>query len=273
MSWQSPPYNPGSAPPPGGGYYGHPPHQQYGQPPPGYHPSGPPPPQHGGYHPSGPPPPQHGGYHQGYAQSPTGPPPGSGYPPPHGGYPPPHGGAPPPPAGPPHGVDPTLWSWFKSVDQDNSGTISALELRQALVNNNWSHFNEETCRLLVGMFDTDRSGTIDIHEFVSLWKYIQDWKGCFDRFDNDRSGNIDASELQQALLAFGYRVSINFCNLCTRVFDRNNKNSMKFDDFIQCCVMIKGLTESFQRLDTHRAGVVNINYEQFLEMAIDTSVQ
>ena len=36
---------------------------------------------------------------------------------------------------------------------------------------------------------------------------------------------------------------------------------MKFDDFIQCCVMIKGLTESFQRLDVQRTGVVNINYE------------
>ena len=54
---------------------------------------------------------------------------------------------------------------------------------------------------------------------------------------------------------------MNFCLLCTRVFDRNDKNSMKFDDFIQCCVMIKGLTESFQRLDAHRTGVVHINYE------------
>lgn len=170
-------------------------------------------------------------------------------------------------------MDPTLWNWFKSVDQDNSGAITAMELRQALVNNNWSHFNEETCRLLVGMFDKDRNGTIDINEFVSLWKYIQDWKGCFDRFDTDRSGNIDASELQQALMAFGYRVSMNFCTLCTRVFDRNSKSSMKFDDFIQCCVMIKGLTESFQRLDAHRTGVVNINYETFLEMAIDTTIQ
>lgn len=256
MSWHNqPPYNP-SAPPPGGGGY-------YGQPPPYGH--NPPPPQHGGYHNA---PPPHAGYQ----------PPRGGYGPPYGGgysapYPPQGGGPAPPPAGPPPGVDPTLWSWFKSVDQDNSGSITALELRQALVNNNWSHFNEETCRLLVGMFDKDRNGTIDIHEFVSLWKYIQDWKGCFDRFDSDRSGNIDASELQQALLAFGYRVSTNFCSLCTRVFDRNNKSSMKFDDFIQCCVMIKGLTESFQRLDVQRTGVVNINYETFLEMAIDTTIQ
>ena len=26
-----------------------------------------------------------------------------------------------------------------------------------------------------------RNGTIDVHEFAALWKYIQDWKSCFDR--------------------------------------------------------------------------------------------
>ena len=44
---------------------------------------------------------------------------------------------------------------FQSVDADKSGQISAVELREALVNSNWSHFNEETCRLLIGMFDKD----------------------------------------------------------------------------------------------------------------------
>lgn len=29
-----------------------------------------------------------------------------------------------------------------------------------------------------------RNGTIDIHEFSALWKYIQEWKGCFDRYSN-----------------------------------------------------------------------------------------
>lgn len=27
-----------------------------------------------------------------------------------------------------------------------------------------------------------RSGNIDIHEFSALWKYIQEWKNCFDRY-------------------------------------------------------------------------------------------
>ncbi len=56
--------------------------------------------------------------------------------------------------------------------------------------------------------------------------------------------------------------SMTFCNVCTQVFDRSNKRSMKFDDFIQCCVMLRSLTESFKKLDTNRNGMIQINYEQ-----------
>ena len=37
---------------------------------------------------------------------------------------------------------------------------------------------------------------------------------------------------------------------------------MKFDDFIQCCVMLRSLTESFKRLDTNKDGVIDVSYEQ-----------
>ena len=86
--------------------------------------------------------------------------------------------------------------------------------------------------------------------------------------------------------------SMQFCSLCTRVFDRGDTHTMKFDDFIQCCVMLRSLTEGFTRLDTNRSGVVTINYEQvsqcllvdvtfpypllsffqFLEIAIDNTL-
>lgn len=56
--------------------------------------------------------------------------------------------------------------------------------------------------------------------------------------------------------------SRDFCQLCTRVFDRKDANSMKFDDFIQCCVMLRSLTEAFQRVDTDRDGVIDVSYEQ-----------
>lgn len=71
--------------------------------------------------------------------------------------------------------------YLQAVDNDRSGKITAIELRQALLNSNWSHFNAETCRLLIGMFDTNGDGTIDVYEFAALWKYVKEWKSCFTR--------------------------------------------------------------------------------------------
>lgn len=173
---------------------------------------------------------------------------------------------------PPPGVDHTVWGWFQAVDRRGAGQITSEELQQALLNNNWSHFNGETCRLMVGMFDKDGSGTIDAIEFSALWKYIQDWKACFDGFDTDRSGTIDQQELHRAFTTFGYRLSPQFCSLCVRVFDRTDVNTMKFDDFIQCCVMLKTLTDSFRKFDTNQCGVININYEQFMDMVLNNTL-
>lgn len=49
-------------------------------------------------------------------------------------------------------MDPSVYSWFVSVDTDRSGQITAMELQSALTNGNWSHFNPETCRLMIGAF-------------------------------------------------------------------------------------------------------------------------
>jgi len=47
-------------------------------------------------------------------------------------------------------VNPNIASWFRAVDQDNSGQITAPELKRALVNGNWSNFSEEACKLMIG---------------------------------------------------------------------------------------------------------------------------
>lgn len=47
-------------------------------------------------------------------------------------------------------INPNVASWFRAVDQDNSGQITASELKRALVNGNWSNFSEEACKLMIG---------------------------------------------------------------------------------------------------------------------------
>lgn len=51
--------------------------------------------------------------------------------------------------------------------------------------------------VLSGMFDRDKTGTIDISEFQQLYNYINQWLGTFRSYDRDQSGHIEESELAQ----------------------------------------------------------------------------
>jgi len=241
-------YGPPSGPPPGGQ------HGQHGQQ--GYYAG-----NQGGY---GAPPPGGGGYGA-YGGS-------AGFS--HGGH----------QQGPPQGADPQLWQWFTAVDVDRSGHISASELQQALVNGDWTPFDLDTVKLLMSMFDQDRSGTIAFSEFTGLWQYIKDWQNVFRHFDKDRSGSIEGEELKSALAQFGYNLNPQLLQLLERKYVLgDNKAStvpttgggygvrtggITFDRFVRCCVVVRTLTEAFNRLDTQRSGWIQINYDTFLQTVL-----
>ena len=77
--------------------------------------------------------------------------------------------------------------------------------------------------MMINMFDKDKSGTINIHEFGALFSYINQWKGMFEAIDKDRSGFIEEGEFSQALTQMGYRFSPTFvqvtpCWSCSWIF-------------------------------------------------------
>lgn len=55
------------------------------------------------------------------------------------------------------------------MDRDRSGKINAEELKSALVNGRGENFSDQACKLMIGMFDQDQSGTIDLAEFDKLY--------------------------------------------------------------------------------------------------------
>jgi Ca2+-binding EF-hand superfamily protein len=185
--------------------------------------------------------------------------------------PPPQGGRSP---YPPAGADPTLWGFFTQVDADGSGSITVDELQKALVNGNWTKFDLDTVKLLMNIFDTDRSGSIGFAEFSGLWKYIADWQGVFRHFDRDQSGSIEGRELAEALRSFGYNLSPPLLMLIEQKYASGPIGGygpppgITFDRFVRACVAVKTLTESFQRADTDRDGWVKMNYEQFMTMVL-----
>ncbi|PFH47110.1 hypothetical protein AMATHDRAFT_68429 [Amanita thiersii Skay4041] len=210
----------------------------------------------------------YGGY-GGYG-GPPGPPPYGGAPSGYGGGFTTHVGLPPPPPG----ADPQLWSYFTTVDHDRSGAITAVELERALVNGDWTPFDLDTVKLLMTIFDVDRSGTIGFNEFVGLWKYIKDWQNVFAHFDRDRSGSIDGHELRNALTQFGYNLSPPILNLLQKKYASETRAlghaaaGINFDRFVRACVVVKQLTDSFRKLDADQDGWIQISYDQFMNTVL-----
>ncbi|XP_023333051.1 programmed cell death protein 6 [Eurytemora carolleeae] len=177
--------------------------------------------------------------------------------------------APPPPNMPSSTL---LKQYFDRVDSNKSGTITPSELQAALSNGNNTEFNIGTVNLMIGLFDTEKTGEIDFKDFGSLWRYIVDWQNCFKNFDKDKSGSINLVELEEALTSFGYTLSRDVMQLLLRRFDRTNSHAVKFDDFIQCCLVLHGMTDIFRAEDTDQDGVIQITYERFLVLLLNSNL-
>lgn len=170
------------------------------------------------------------------------------------------------------GVDPNVLAWFQAVDLDRSGQISATELQQALTNNDWSSFSIKTCYKMIGMFDRNFTGTIDLNEFNSLWSYINQWRGVFQAYDRDRSGNISEQELHTALQQMGYNLTPNFVSTAVWRYDTTGRRQLTFESFINCCVTLQALTGFFRTKDTAMRGQTQISYEDFMFAAVENSL-
>ncbi|KAK0612961.1 hypothetical protein B0T17DRAFT_511323 [Bombardia bombarda] len=178
---------------------------------------------------------------------------------------PPPSSRPPPSPGPRDSVaDPTLLPLFRAVDKDGTGQLSEKELSAALVNGDWTAFDQQTVRMMIRMFDSDRSGTIGFEEFCGLWSFLASWRTLFDRFDTDKSGNISLDEFSNALVAFRYRLSDRFVSILFRTYDKRNENVMSFDLFVQACISLKRMTDVFKKYDKDRDGYITLSFEDFL---------
>ncbi|XP_019442952.1 PREDICTED: probable calcium-binding protein CML49 isoform X2 [Lupinus angustifolius] len=165
----------------------------------------------------------------------------------------------------PPGTDPSVIACFQMADADGSGLIDDKEMQRALSSYNQS-FSLRTVHLLMYHFTNTNIKKIGPKEFTSLFYSLQNWRGIFERFDKDRSGKIDSTELRDALLSLGYAVSPLVLDLLVSKFDKTGgKNrAIEYDNFIECCLTVKGLTDKFKEKDSGYTGSATFSYESFM---------
>ena len=51
-------------------------------------------------------------------------------------------------------------------------------------------------------------------------------------------------------------------------YDPRFRRQLSFDNFIQACVLLKSITDTFRQKDAQMQGVINVGYEEFLSMVM-----
>ncbi|KAJ8941401.1 hypothetical protein NQ314_010401 [Rhamnusium bicolor] len=168
-------------------------------------------------------------------------------------------------------INPEVQQWFQAVDKDRSGQITWEELQTALINGKGENFSSTACKLMIGMFDTDRNGSIGINEFQLLYNYINQWLAVFKNYDRDHSGSIEEHELGLAFQQMGFRFSQEFVKFLIEKSDLKNHREMSVDQFVVVCIQIQRFTEAFRARDKELKGVITLAFEDFLSIALNCS--
>ncbi|KAF6113886.1 grancalcin [Phyllostomus discolor] len=159
-----------------------------------------------------------------------------------------------------------MWRYFTDV-AGQDGEVDAEELQKCLtqsgISGTYSPFSLETCRIMIAMLDRDYTGKMGFNEFKELWTALNGWKQNFVTIDQDQSGTVEHHELNQAIVAMGYRLSPQTLSAIVKRYSKNGR--IFFDDYVACCVKLRALTDFFRRRDHLQQGVVNFVYDDFLQ--------
>eukprot|EP01018_Ginkgo_biloba_P017691 Gb_09471 [translate_table: standard] len=135
-----------------------------------------------------------------------------------------------------------LKEMFRSMDTDNSGTITFEELKIGLAKQG-SKLTESEVRQLLEAADVDGNGTIDYIEFITATMHMNRMERedhlytAFLYFDKDNSGYITIDELEHALKEYGMGDKDTIKDIIAEV-DTDNDGRINYDEF--AAMMRKG---------------------------------
>ncbi|CAL5442636.1 unnamed protein product [Camellia sinensis] len=138
-----------------------------------------------------------------------------------------------------------LKEMFKSMDTDNSGTITFEELKAGLPKLGTKLSESEVMQLMESA-DVDGNGTIDYIEFITATMHMNRMERedhlytAFEYFDKDKSGYITIEELEHALKKYNMGDEKTIKDIITEV-DTDHDGRINYDEFV--AMMRKGNPE------------------------------
>jgi len=156
--------------------------------------------------------------------------------------------------------------WFRSVDRDNSGSISAQEL--AGIQFSSRPIGIPVAAKLIKVFDKDHSGSVDFNEYVALQRFLEHMSNAFFTADKDRSGTIDPQEIFTALGQAGFQLSMGTIQAAVNKFDPARRG-LDFPNFLYVCAHLAHCRSIFEWNDPQRTGQVHLTYDSLCHIGID----
>ncbi|GKV23206.1 hypothetical protein SLEP1_g32963 [Rubroshorea leprosula] len=138
-----------------------------------------------------------------------------------------------------------LKEMFKSMDTDNSGTVTLEELKAGFPKLG-TKLSESEVRQLLDAADVDGNGTIDYIEFITATMHMNRMERedhlftAFQYFDKDSSGYITVDELEQALKRYNMDDEKTIKEIIAEV-DTDKDGRINYDEFV--AMMRKGNPE------------------------------
>nr|GME06748.1 calcium-dependent protein kinase 1 [Ipomoea batatas] len=135
-----------------------------------------------------------------------------------------------------------LKEMFKSIDTDDSGTITYEELKAGLTKMG-TKLSESEVRQLMEAADVDGNGTIDYLEFITATMHMNRMERedhlykAFEYFDKDKSGYITKEELEHSLKKYNITDEKTIKEIIAEV-DTDNDGKINYDEFV--AMMRKG---------------------------------
>nr|XP_033499494.1 calpain-1 catalytic subunit-like [Epinephelus lanceolatus]XP_033499495.1 calpain-1 catalytic subunit-like [Epinephelus lanceolatus] len=138
---------------------------------------------------------------------------------------------------------------------DKDEEVNAEQL-QKLLNENFLKgdlqsrgFSTDACRSMVALMDTSSrpSGKLNVDEFVRLWNKIVTYKDIFFRIDVSQTGTLSLSELRNASIAAGKRISDNMLNLMALRYGASSGH-MSLESFISLILRFDCMSAIYRQL-------------------------